>query len=426
VKNQKIVAVCFFVLAVFFCSQAQIITTVVGNGSRGYSGNGGLALTAQLYFPRTVDFDAAGNMYIGDECELRKVNSSGIITAVTGKPACGYSGDNGPDTAAQVNIVVGTAFDMAGNIYFTDSQNSAIRRINNAGVISTFSLLGQLGLGIDGSSNLYSCTVDGIYIITPSATYSLFAGNGTMGYSGDNGPANMAQLGIPHGVAFDRKGNLYIADTYNYRIRKVDSSGIITTVCGTGTAGYNGDNILAATAQIGGACGMVCDDYNNLYFADQSNGRVRKIDTNGIITTVAGNGVNGFSGDNNLATLAQLDHPSDVAIYGNDLYIADGYNYRIRKIDNVTSVPPVQTTAFETSVYPNPASKTLCVKTTGNVDELQIIITDLFGNELKNERLTPEQTSFDISAFPSGIYFVHVKNKSGVLIQKLVVQQGGA
>jgi uncharacterized protein (TIGR03437 family) len=273
-----------------------VITTVAGNGTRGYSGDGGAATSAQLNQPQGVAVDAAGNLYIADtdNNRIRKV-SGGVITTLAGNGASGYSGDNGPAISAQVSAA-GVAMDSAGNLYIADSLNYRIRKVLN-GVITTV------------------------------------AGNGASGYSGDNGPANSAQLYGPSGVAVDAAGNLYIVDRYNYRIRKV-SGGVITTVAGNGTAGFTGDNGPATGAQLDDPEGLAVDALGSLYVADYGENRIREV-SNGRITTVAGNGSEGYSGDNGPATGAQLFFASGVAVdAAGNLYIADAGNQRIRKVSN--------------------------------------------------------------------------------------------
>ena len=219
-----------------------------------------------------------------------------LITTVAGDGAGGFSGDNGPATSAELADPQGVAVDSAGNLYIADLANNRIRKVSN-GVISTV------------------------------------AGNGTPGFSGDGGLATAAQLDQPAGVAVDSAGNLYIADCWNHRIRKV-SNGVISTVAGNGTPGFSGDNGPATSAQLSDPTGVAVDSAGNLYIADMFSNRIRRV-SNGAITTVAGNGTQGFSGDNGPATSAQLSNPYAVAVdSAGNLYIADMVNNRIRKVSN--------------------------------------------------------------------------------------------
>jgi len=242
-------------------NNVNIIETVAGNGTGGYSGDESPATDAQLDFPLGVAVDASGNLYIVEwinNC-IRKVDASGIITTVAGNGTSGYRGDGGPATNAQLDCVHGVAVDASGNIYITDTGNYRVRKVDPSGVITTV------------------------------------AGNGAWGYSGDEGPATNAQLDWPLGMAVDALSNIYITD--GYRIRKVDTNGIITTVAG-GTWGYSGDGGPAGKAKLNWPLGVAVDAVGNLYIADTYNYCIRKVDTNGIITTVAGLGTTqGYSGD---------------------------------------------------------------------------------------------------------------------------------
>jgi len=270
-----------------------VLTLVAGNWVPGFSGDNGPATSAQLANPGGLAVDSAGNLYIADgyNYRIRKV-SNGVITTVAGNGTPGFSGDNGPATSAQLDFPYGVAVDSAGSLYIGDSGHNRIRKVSN-GVITTV------------------------------------AGNGVVGFSGDNGPATSARFTDPEGIAVDSAGNLYIADTVGSRIRKV-SNGVISTVAGTGTYGFSGDNGPATSAQLSYPHGVAVDSAGNLYIGDTANESVRKI-SNGVISTVAGNGTSGFSGDNGPATSAQLSTPEGVAVNGaGNVYIADASNHRIR------------------------------------------------------------------------------------------------
>ena len=272
------------------------LTLVAGNGTPGYSGDGGPATSSQLHGPSGVAVDDSGSVYIADtdnHC-IRKV-SGGIISTVAGNGTPGFSGDNGPAASAQLRYPAGIAVDSAGGLYIADTYNQRIRKVSG-GVIATMS------------------------------------GNGTVGSGGDNGPALSAQLNYPNGVAVDSTGDLYIADTYNHRIREV-SSGTIATVAGNGTAGYSGDNSPAAGAHLNYPEGVAVDSAGNLYIADTNNNCIREV-SSGAIATVAGSGGNVYGGDGGPAISAQLNAPPGVAVdSAGNLYIAD-YNNRIRKVSN--------------------------------------------------------------------------------------------
>jgi uncharacterized repeat protein (TIGR01451 family) len=283
----------------FTTRKPYLITTVAG-GQGGSGGDGGLAVFAQMDGPSGLVTDNDGNFYVTDfgNNVVRKIAPNGIISTVAGTGVPGYSGDGGPATSAQFYNPLGLATDASGNLYISDNWNSCIRKVDTNGIITTV------------------------------------AGDGTPGYSGDGGPASSAELYYPNGVAVDGAGNLYIADQYNARIRKVGTNGIITTVAGNGTNGYSGDGIPATSAELFDPTGVAVDSAGDLYIADYNNHRIRKVDTKGIITTVAGDGTWGYSGDGGLATSAELYDPSVVAVDASgNLYIADTGNNRVRAVD---------------------------------------------------------------------------------------------
>jgi sugar lactone lactonase YvrE len=282
-----------------------IITTVAGNGGNGNnSGDGGPATSAVLSGASDVAVDGSGNFYIMSVGAIRKVAAAtGIITTVAGNGNPGYSGDGGPATSAQLEAV-NLAVDNAGNIYIADRNDDVIRKVTAAtGIITTV------------------------------------AGNGNPGYSGNGGPATSAEMGEPNAVAVDGTGDLYIADTYNFVIRKVTAtSGIITTVAGNGAAGPSPAGGLAVLAQLASPAGVAVDSTGNLYFA---NGNVvsKLVPATGVVTTVAGTGVGGFSGDGGPASSAGLSGPTGVAVDGiGNLYIADSNDGAIRKVTAATGI----------------------------------------------------------------------------------------
>jgi uncharacterized protein (TIGR03437 family) len=273
------------------------ISTVAGTGVAGSSGDGGPAVSAELNGPRGVTVDASGNLYIAEFYgqRLRMVNTSGIITTVAGNGNPGYSGDGGQATSASLDGPYRVTIDAAGNIYIPDSGNSVVRKVATDGTITTV------------------------------------AGNGSSGYSGDGGLATSASLNYPEAVAFDAAGNYYIADEGANVIRKVDTAGIITTFAGTGAAAYTGDGGPAASATLDGPVGVAIDAAGDVYISDQENNVIRKVNTSGIITTVVGTGKVGFSGDGGPAIAAEMYYPASIGLDASgNLYIPDINNYRIR------------------------------------------------------------------------------------------------
>jgi sugar lactone lactonase YvrE len=323
------------------------LKTIAGNGTAGHSGDGGPATTAELNTPDGIAFDTQGNLYIADISNnvIRKVDTLGNITTVAGNATQGFSGDGGPATAAELNGPFGVVLDAAGNLYIMDALNARIRKVDTAGTITTFAGNGKFGFAGDGgpatsatislvqgarfdtAGNLYvpQCGPAAVRKIDTSGTITTVAGNGTDGFSGDGGPATAAQLNCPSGVVIDNTGDLFIADYNNDRIREVNASGVITTIAGNGTSGFSGDGGPSLTAEVNIPNDVDLDSAGNLYIADSGNNRVRKIDTTGIITTVVG-------GLNNAGS-AGINAPSALAFDLKDnLYFSDTGNNAIREV----------------------------------------------------------------------------------------------
>jgi uncharacterized protein (TIGR03437 family) len=328
------------------------INTIVGNGTLGFSGDGGVATAAELDRPTGVAIDGAGHIYIADSLNnrIRVAQAGGNIGTFAGNGGYSYSGDGGPATGAQLNAPHGVAADSAGNYYIADSGNNVVRKVSAGGAITTFAGNGKAGFGGDGGAatsaqlngpqGLVVDSAGDVYIAdtgnsrvreVSGGTINTVAGSGTPGYSGDGGAATGAKLYSPVGLALDAKGNLYIADTNNSAIRKV-SNGTISTVAGNGVQGYSGDGGPALSAQLNDPQGVAVDSAGNLYITDTLNYAIRQVSPNGNIATIAGNGVAGYSGDGGPASQAQLTYPTGIAVdSGGDVYFGDA-GAAVRKI----------------------------------------------------------------------------------------------
>ena len=327
------------------------IYTYAGNGIQGYSGDGGAASTAELSWPRGVSLDAGGNLYIADTSNdrIRRVDAaSGIVTTVVGGTQ-GSSGDGGPAISAELSYPEGVTSDAAGNLYIADTLNNRIRKVDAAtGIITTVAGNGTGGFGGDGglatnalldvpaavaldaSGDIYIADTGNNCIRRVDAITGIIitvAGDGNAGFSGDGGPATKAELTTPFGIAVDASGNLYIPG--DLRIREVSAAtAIITTIAGNGIQGYSGDGGPAVDAEFWDTEGVTVDSSGNLYIADTGAGTIRRVSAaTGIIITVAGDGVDGYGGDGGPTTSAELHYPEDAALDGaGNLYIAETWN----------------------------------------------------------------------------------------------------
>jgi sugar lactone lactonase YvrE len=333
---------------------AGIISTLAGDGTAGFGGDGASATSAVLAFPLGVALDSSGNVFIADydNNRVRKVTPFGLITTVAGTGSPGFSGDEGPAIAAKLFKPYGLAVDSGGNLFIADSYNQRVRKVSPAGVISTFAGNGRnafagdggpatqaqfypFGIGLNSAGNLYIAdwSNNRIRRVTPAGVITTVAGSATKGFFGDGGPATAARLSGPYDVTVDGSGNLYIADTGNNRIRKVTSAGVISTVAGNNTNGWSGDGGPAIAASLSSPESVAVDGQGNLYIADSGNNRIRKVTPVGTISTIAGTGVSGFSGDGGPAASAQLSAPVGIKVdSGGNIYFADFLNHRIREI----------------------------------------------------------------------------------------------
>ena len=306
----------FFALVPMGRAQLGFISTVAGDGTATYSGDGGLAVNAGVAAPVYAAFDAAGDLYISASGRVRKVDkNTGIITTFAGDGGGAFSPDGIPATSASLRAPFGLAFDSAGNLFIAEQNAHRIRRVDGVtGLIST--VAGNL-IGI---------------------------------YGGDGGPATSAGVVSPAGIALDTAGNLYIGEGASNRIRRVDAvTGIITTVAGTGLAGFNGDGILATSADLNQPSDVTFDAAGNLIICETAGFRIRRVDAvTGIITTIAGNGIPGYSGDGGPATSARIRNSIGIAFDpAGNLFIVENAAHVIRRVDALTGI--ITTVAGNTS-----------------------------------------------------------------------------
>jgi len=448
----------FLILFIALGAKAQIISTVAGNGTLGYSGNGGPALSASCDTPRDVDVDMYGNLYIADAGNnvIRKV-SGNIMTTVAGNGTPGYSGDNGAAVSASLSKPSWVSVDYAGNLYIADIGNYVVRKVSTSGIITTI------------------------------------AGNHTLGNSGNGGKATSAELGWPFAVVPDNEGDIYISDYYNSCIWKVNSAGTISTLAGTGTGGYRGDGGHATLAELYNPAGMSLDASNNLYFADYSNNVIREVTAGGIIYTVAGNGTSADAGDGSPATAASFVNPISVAVdadenlfisdpgasriryvqsssgnistyagngtpgytgngyhsyaaeinnpagskvdrYGN-FFFADQDNYVIRGISTgnipINGVKPVTGSSNDMEIFPNPNTGIFSIKgklNSLNDEKVSLEVTDMLGQAVYKNTTTASAGSINLqitldNILPNGVYLLHIISCDGANVLRFVVEK---
>ena len=381
---------------------AGVLHVIAGNGAFVDSGDGGLAINAAINLARPA-VDKNGDIYLIEtyECIIRKIDArTGIIQRVAGTGICGFSGDGGPATAASLGYFFGISIDKFRHCIYV-SDTSRIRKIDATGTITTI------------------------------------AGGAITGFTGDGGPASAALLNHPAGLAIDKFGNIY--DVEKTRVRKIDTSGIITTIGGNGISGFSGDGGMATDARINGG-GCVIDSFGNIFFPADTQ-RIRRIDTAGIITTYAGTGYQiaiegggftnyygGYNGDGIPATTAELFNPSYIAVdRGGNLFIADFGNYRIREVCNCTvnSVPDIMyNTAM--SIYPNPTNGEFSVSLPDVNSAATVTITDILSKvvTIKNIPFHHDiNETFDLTNMPPATYLIRVEAGGRIYRDKVVINK---
>ena len=375
---------------IFKIDVAGNIHVVAGNGTSGFNGDSSMATVAELSVPSAIKFDTGGNLFIcdaGNNC-IREVNAaSGIIRTIAGSGSTvGYGGDSGLAIMAMLHDPQDICFDKSNNLYIADATNQRIRKVDPSGIITTI------------------------------------AGTGTPGFSGDNGPATVAEIRNPTGLAVDDTGNLYIAG--GNVVRKINSTGIITTVAGVnGMYAYTHDGILATDAPMF-PIKIGIDPYGQLVIADYSNYRVFRVTLEGIIYTIAGNGIDGYSGEGGVATAAELDYPSGVA-YDTcaNLYFptTDGHISKVTFNPSCLPLKTPQVVKSEVNIYPNPTTETINVDNVTNQTKYAII--NITGIIEQSGTLKSGNNSIPVQALPIGIHLLQLTDNEGAVTVHKIVKQ---
>ena len=431
-------------LCLAFNSNSQNIYTYAGIGTSGNTGDGGAATLAQCGGTMGIDVDIAGNVYFCDFSygRIRKIDTNGNISTIAGG---GTSLSDGiPATSALLPHPMGIKVDMVGNVYFSETTYNQVRKISQLGIITTVAgaPITPGSFGGDGGPailaylhNPFDVTLDtigNVYIadrnnarirkVDTLGIISTIAGSSSAGFSGDLGLATLAKLYNPEGITVDKNGNIYLSDSYNFRIRKIDKDGIISTIAGNGIQGFSGDGGQSINAKIGLVRGIKLDDYSNLYITDLYYGTIRKINNSGIINTIVGTGFPGYSGDGAAAILAQIKSPfATIDKFGN-IFISDGLNYRIRKVCNGICALNVNelNTLYQISIYPNPTTGNLFISDENNAFQNSTIqIKNYLGQVVFT---TPFASQINLQNLSAGMYFLTIQDKSSSKTVKFIKQ----
>lgn len=417
-------------LFIIIYANAQTVTTFAGSGLRDSINGTGIASSFNM--PTGVAIDASGNLYVADRLNslIRKITSVGVVTTLAGSGSAGSTNGTGRD--ASFALPEGVAVDASGTVYVAEAYNNLIRKITSVGVVTTLAGSGTqgivngtgtaasfhypLGVTVDASGNVYVAEYGNNLIrkITSGGVVTTFAGSGTQGNT--NGTGTAASFNNPSGVAIDAFGNIFVADYGNNLIRKITSGGIVSTFAGSGTQGST--NGTGTSASFSNPSGIAIDVSGNIYVADQGNNLIRMITSLGVVKTLAGSGASGSI--NGEGTAASFTNPYGVAVdaYGN-VYVADRGNSLIRKITSVTTGVGDQLLDSDAlTIYPNPSSDILHIKTTLQVTGFQIMdMTGILvssGDQVSNK--------IDISLLKHGIYFIRIKTNKGLALIKFAKQ----
>lgn len=423
--NIKISISSFFISCVSI-SSAQDVTTLAGS-TQGFAN--GIGTSAQFNNPYGVATDTNGNVYIADHVnhKIRKITSSGVVTTLAGS----IQGSNdGLAASAQFYFPNAVAVNSFGEVFVIDTNNHRIRKISTFGIVTTFagSIMGYsdgtgtdaqfsapLGIAIDSHNNLYVTDSYNYKVrkITPAGVVTTFAGS-TIGYT--DGMGTDAQFDRPMGIAIDTDGNLYLADINNKKIRKITSSGLVSTLAGSVNGNVDG---IGTVAQFANPLGVAVDQQGNVYVADMDNQSIRKITPNGIVSTLTGASGGGYL--DGPCSIAKFHNPTGVAtdLNGN-LYVADEVNNKIRKISSILNINNF--VKNEAVIYPNPVTTVLNIKLKEIGFNTILIITDILGKQILKQSVNDLITTIPINSFSKGMYFLSLQSEGRNKIQKFIIQ----
>jgi len=423
----------------------NIISTVAGDSSIGYNGDGIPASRANLYSPIGLAISKSGNIYISDTYDymIRMVDTNGLIHTLVGaySSGAGFGGDGGPDTNAKIGLSFGITIDTIGNIYFVDEGNARIRKIDTFGTITTIAgtglatyngdniaataaNIGPADLLVDDSGNVIFSDGNNNRIrkINTSGIITTIAGNGTYSYGGDGGTSLDAAIGSPYGIAFDQYGNLFVAQTDFNVVRKIDFNGNITTVAGCDSLGSSGDGGPATLARLAAPIGISVDNLQNIYICDRNNYKIRIITPDGVINTFGGTGSYEYNGDGIPCYEANMDPVMIKLDKKGNLFFTDFNNSRVRKINNPLIANSLSVDEFSVSIFPNPNFGAFNVKVSCKTNKkIKLIIYNIFGENIEEmDTFTNMDIHFD-KIYLSGMYVVMISNDSQIATEKLFV-----
>lgn len=430
-KNKFLLSVMLFFL--ISAAQAQYVSTFAGSGVSGAVDANGI--NASFNQPGYMCMDPAGNLYVADyrNNKIRKITPTGDVTTFVGSGSQGAT--DGTGTGATFYRPASICIDSQGNFYVADFMNHKIRKVTSGGVVTTFA-----GSGFQGSANgngtsasfdfpadLVADAADNIYVvdkennkirkITPSGDVTTFAGANFSGST--DGMGTTARFNKPSGICIDASGNFYISDQYNQKIRKITPAGQVSTIAGSGAQGSTDG--AAATASFYYPTGICIDTSGNLFVADFSNEKIRKITPLGIVSTYAGSGAQGAN-DGNAAT-ATFFSPTGVFVDDSDLiYVSDQFNHKIRKIEESTAGIDDNEFIKGVTVYPNPSNGFITIHFSKEVNNSFFILNDISGRQVMIGELNSQKTRLDFSSFLTGLYFIEVVTDQGKAIKKVIIK----